>query len=493
MFFKRIRTRMVVHVIWIVTIVTIISCFITYKVHEHALKQHLQDDAEVASSIVENLIPIVMRHKDPAILHEIFPELTRLHHLKNVRIVAPNQRIVFSSEPAEVNELIQSPNFAEFAARPRETQVTQTQIENETTFQQWGKLRNTLFCQDCHGSVQEINGYAWVETSDRVSITAVASTIMVPFLIAIGVIIILSVVTASVFVRSVDRPIQSLKKMMDALKRGDFSSRITNVKQDELGTLAEGLNSMAEKLQESKTRLAEDHRQELDQAESLAKIGQMAAGVAHEIKNPISGIVFAANSILRDMDPKDNQYEIFEEIVAQANRVEQNLESMLMFAKYNRVERFPTDLNAIIERILVFIRQQPDMKLITISNMLAGNLPEVLVDPKQMEQVLLNLIINAVQAMPHGGELTVCSRHDVIDNTVMVSVGDTGVGIPKASRDKIFEPFFTTKQKGVGLGLALCREIISRHNGFLSLKSTENVGTTISFELPVGTLAALEV
>ncbi|MFQ5825390.1 MAG: PAS domain-containing sensor histidine kinase, partial [bacterium] len=309
--------------------------------------------------------------------------------------------------------------------------------------------------------------------------------------IALGVIVLLSLATVVLFIRSVDRPVQELRASMEAIERGDFSARIETSSRDELGQLALGMNAMADKLQKARNHLLEHHRQELLQAEALAKIGELAAGLAHEIKNPISGIVFAVNSILRETEPNDNRQEIFEEIVKQANRVEQNLESLLTFARQSRLERFPTDLNAIIERILLFIRQQPDMKLIKTDSMLDINLPEVLVDPKQIEQVLLNLIINAVQAMPQGGCLTVSTGYHMENKSVSISVKDTGVGISEESRDEVFQPFYTTKAKGVGLGLALCKEVVLRHNGKISFDSKVGLGTTFTIELPIGGLETL--
>ncbi|MFQ5865943.1 MAG: PAS domain-containing sensor histidine kinase, partial [bacterium] len=309
--------------------------------------------------------------------------------------------------------------------------------------------------------------------------------------IALGVIVLLSLATVVLFVRSVDRPVQKIKTTMDAIERGDFSARIKTSSRDELGQLALGMNAMADKLQKARNHLLEHHRQELLQVEALAKIGELAAGMAHEIKNPISGIVFAANSILRDTNLNDNRREIFEEILKQANRAEQNLESLLAFARQSRLERFPTDLNAIIERILLFIRQQSDMKLIKAESDLDKELPEVLVDPKQIEQVLLNLIINAVQAMPQGGHLTVSTRYHEANNRVCISVQDTGVGISREARDQVFQPFYTTKVKGVGLGLALCKEVVLRHRGTISFDSEVGTGTTFTIELPVGSLEAL--
>ena len=270
-----------------------------------------------------------------------------------------------------------------------------------------------------------------------------------------------------------------------AIERGDYSIRIKNSGRDELGQLAISLNTMAEKLQRTKVIFIENHRKELQLAETLAKFGEYAASMAHEIKNPISGILFAINSILRKMNKDDPQREIFEEIVHQANLVERNLEALLNFARQSRLEYLPTNLNEIIEGVLLFISQQPDTQQIKIQSNLDPNLPEIQADPQQIEQVILNLVINSIQAMPNGGEVTVRTKFYAEKERVTVSIKDTGEGIPKEMHEKIFQPFFTTKVKGTGLGLTLCQETIIRHNGRIKFESAVEIGTIFIIELPV--------
>ncbi|MFQ5754267.1 MAG: PAS domain-containing sensor histidine kinase, partial [bacterium] len=431
------------------------------------------------------------QHEGPAALNELLPEFSKLHHIKKIRIIHPDGRISFSSETQEKGKFLQQKNFADFISTPSEVLAYYIKEGKHTNYLKWRKLVNKTRCQKCHDASQKFNGFLSVETSDEISFRTLKSDYRVIGGIALGIILLLSLATVVLFIRSVERPVHELRSTMDAIERGDFSARTKNSRRDELGQLAIGMNAMAEKLQKARNHLTEHHRQELLQAEALAKIGELAAGMAHEIKNPISGIVFAANSILREMAPKDNRREIFQEIVKQANRAEQNLEALLTFARQSRLERFPTDLNAMIERILLFVRQQPDMKFIKIESNLDKNLPEILVDPKQIEQVLLNLVINAVQAMPKGGCLNVSTKTDTVHNIVFISVQDTGVGIAKESHDEIFQPFYTTKLKGVGLGLTLCKEMVARHNGTISFESKVGRGTTFTIELPIGRLEVL--
>ena len=212
--------------------------------------------------------------------------------------------------------------------------------------------------------------------------------------------------------------------------------------------------------------------------------------MAHEIKNPISGIVFAANSILRETAKDDSRREIFEEIVRQAHRVEQNLEALLTIARESRFERFPTNLKPMIERIILFVSQQ-DAKALNTDCLIDDNLPEILADSRQIEQVLMNLIINAIQAMSGKGKLTIKVNYITTEKKIKIQISDNGPGIPEELQNKVFEPFFTTKEKGVGLGLFLCKEVINRHKGVIYFETGQNCGTTFIIELPVGSITEL--
>jgi signal transduction histidine kinase len=491
MIFQRLRTRMIAHIIWIVTAVTCITFYFVEKLNQESLRDHLGDDAVGVAEIVENFLIKAMQQKGPAWIGQLLPELSRLHHIKRIRILLPSGRVASSSMIQEKGEIFRPGRFVDFVAGSTDVLTYHVSDGRSTTFFRWKKLKNETACQRCHGSSQILNGILLVETTDKLSPSVFKSDYLLLAGIALGVIVLLSAATIALFIRSVDRPIQGLKATMDALERGDFSSRTESYGHNELDQLALGMNAMAEKLQKAREHLVEHHRQELVQAEALAKIGQLSAGLAHEIKNPISGIVFAVNSILREKAPSDNRREILEEIVRQANRVEQILDALLTFGRQSRLERFPTDLNAMIERILLFIRQQPDMNLIKTESDLDSHLPEVLVDPKQMEQMLLNLVINAVQAMPEGGRLTVQTRYEASGMNVSVAVRDSGVGIPEKAREKIFLPFYTTKVRGVGLGLVLCKEVVTRHNGEIFFESEAGKGTAFIVRIPVGSLDSL--
>ncbi len=491
MVFRKLRTRMIAHIIWIVGTIVLISFTLVYRFHYLSIRDHLKSDAEQATEIVENMLMEMMRSKTPELMNSLLPKLAQLHHIKMIRIIRPDGEIAFSSSANELNKTFKLADFLSFIRSGQDSLFYNVLENNNTYFIKFRKIENKKNCHNCHDPAKAINGILFVKTSDELSFHTLQTEYILLGFIAIGLIVFLSLATYVLFVRSVDNPVQKLRKAMEAIERGDFSVRIDHPTKDELGQLAMGLNSMARKLEWAQKHLIEHHQQQMMQAEALAKMGEMAAGLAHEIKNPISGIVFALNSIIRDIPSDDKRREIFEEIIKQANRVEQNLEALLSFAKQTQFERKPTDINSIIQRILLFIRQQPDMESIEVISELHRELPDVLVDAKQIEQVLLNLIINAVQAMPDGGTLKIATEYVQTAEKVRITIQDSGIGIPEEIQDRVFQPFFTTKEKGTGLGLTLCREIILKHSGNLTFESIPGKGTTFIMELPIGSLQTL--
>jgi hypothetical protein len=244
---------------------------------------------------------------------------------------------------------------------------------------------------------------------------------------------------------------------------------------------------MVDRLETAKRELEQYHYEQMERADRLASVGEMAAGIAHEIKNPLAGIA-AAITILNDDFPEgDSRREIGNEVLEQVKRLDKTVNDLLYFGKPTDPEPVMVDLNVVVKKTLLFASQHRGGKRIEKVIALSDALPLVKVDPKQIQQIFLNLILNAVQAMPEGGTLTIRSQVKEAggSRSVTVTFADTGVGIPKQLQAKIFTPFFTTKAQGTGLGLAICHKLVAQHGGRLSVESEEGKGTMFTVELPV--------
>jgi signal transduction histidine kinase len=222
----------------------------------------------------------------------------------------------------------------------------------------------------------------------------------------------------------------------------------------------------------------------LVQSEKLAGVGKLAAGVAHEINNPLTCVLTNTSLILSDLPPDDPRREDLQTVVDETLRCRRIVKGLLDFARQTKPQKQKLDINKVAEDVITLVRNQASFQNITIRADLNSSIPKVLADADQMRQVVLNIILNAADAMPQGGEIRVSSLLNPITSQVMLRISDTGPGIPVEIQDKLFEPFFTTKTTGTGLGLAIAYGIMERHRGALSIESSLGQGTTIVVILP---------
>jgi two-component system, NtrC family, sensor histidine kinase HydH len=235
-----------------------------------------------------------------------------------------------------------------------------------------------------------------------------------------------------------------------------------------------------------------EHTQEkLVQSEKMAALGQLAATLSHELRNPLAGLKGAAQLLHRKTDITDSRSQYIRLILGEVDRLKRIAEDLIHFARPREFQYATTDVNQVIEDALLLSSQDIRSKGIIVHNRLS-KLPRISVDSDKIKQVIFNIILNALDAMPEGGELFISSgvlRCEVEDrNTAVFQFRDTGDGIPKEVIDRVFEPFYTTKPTGVGLGLAVCRTIVEEHGGRVDIctgDGTPNSGTMVSIELPI--------
>jgi two-component system NtrC family sensor kinase len=226
----------------------------------------------------------------------------------------------------------------------------------------------------------------------------------------------------------------------------------------------------------------------LFQSAKLSAIGEFAAGIAHEIRNPLTTIIGDAQLLMADMKPDQPEYESLKAIERSGRRASEVIGNLLSFSRQEEYELTPIDINGTIDSALSLIAYQIERSNITIVKDLATGLPLVPASTHHLEEAWINLLINARDAIPgkQRGEIRITSRLDGSGKAVQVLISDTGVGIPKENLDRVFQPFFTTKDvsKGTGLGLYITYKVIDRHNGFIQLDSEEGKGTTVNVTLP---------
>ncbi|MBI4654627.1 MAG: HAMP domain-containing protein [Nitrospirae bacterium] len=284
-----------------------------------------------------------------------------------------------------------------------------------------------------------------------------------------------------IFIRSFTKPLDILLEATRRLKSGDLDYRVGRLK-DEFGEVAKSFNEMADSLKEQMLNM--------QRTEQLRVCGEAATGLAHEIKNPLAGIKVSMEVLAEDPIISEENREVLLKAIKEVRRIELLLKELLNFARPPKPNLTPTNINNIIDVSLAFSINIPllstnNSKAVKVLKDFDNNLPMIMADQMQLQQIFLNLLLNAVEAMPNGGTLSIKTFHDLAKNSIQVDITDTGKGIRKEIMDKIFQPFFTTKPKGTGMGLAVTKRIVEEHGGNISVRSTQNEGTTFRIAFPV--------
>jgi two-component system NtrC family sensor kinase len=306
--------------------------------------------------------------------------------------------------------------------------------------------------------------------------------------LAITLIAVLAAIAVSyVFSRRLATPVRALVVASRRVAAGDLEAKVPVTSDDEIGELASSFNSMAAALKTRDDQLKEFTRRKVMESERLAVVGQLAADVAHELNNPLQGIVTYSHLLLEKMPPEDTRRASVEKIANQANRCTTIIRGLLDFSRPKKPHKKLADLPATIDECLALVEDRVLFHNIEVVRDYEPDLPPTVMDPAQMQQVFMNLIINAAEAMDGVGRLTVTTRLDPRRRVLQASFRDTGHGISEANMARIFDPFFTTKEvgHGTGLGLAISFGIVKEHGGTITVESEEGAGTTFTIELPV--------
>lgn len=281
------------------------------------------------------------------------------------------------------------------------------------------------------------------------------------------------------------RPLRKITEAAVEVTQGNYGARVDVISNDEIGVLAESFNTMSQKLERDILDLKK-MGERLLQTEKLAMAGVLTAGVAHELNNPLASI----SSLVQIMMERERTPETLEKlkiIFAQINRISNILRDMMEFARPKAPQRVLTGINQIIQNSLRLVRFDKRFQAIRVETDLDPKAPALLLDPAQLEQVFLNLYLNARDAMADGGRLSISSRLDTASQSVIVEVQDSGEGIRADQLHHIFDPFFTTKAPGAGtgLGLSVCHSIIHTHGGQITAESRAGRGTCVRLSFPL--------
>ncbi len=436
-------------------------------------------------------------------VYRIINTISHQSGIEKVRIFNKEGRIITSSDPGDVGKMVDKNAEACYACHTAGRTLEKLPISETTrifgtpvqgrTLGIINPIYNEPSCwqSECHAHPpdQKVLGVLDITMSlAEVDRSRRASQKRVPIFAAIAIAALSLVIYLLVDV-IVLRPINQIAVATRHVAGGDLDYTVTLKKRDEIGDLGNSFNAMTRQLSEA--------QRQLHQQDKLASVGRLAAGVAHEINNPLTGVLTYSSYLLKRAGDRPEIKEDLEVIVRETKRCREIVKGLLDFARQSAPEKRPRDINDIVVKATRILQNQFSLNHVELLQELQPQLPLVSADSSQMQQVLVNLFMNASDAMGEkGGRITVSTSRmnekyvrdglPVTKEYVQIEVGDTGCGIPPENLTKIFEPFFTTKgQKGNGLGLAMVWGIIEKHDGHISARSEVGKGTTFTILLPV--------
>jgi two-component system NtrC family sensor kinase len=287
-------------------------------------------------------------------------------------------------------------------------------------------------------------------------------------------------------------PVHRLIKASQQVSEGNLTPEIGPISKDEIGVLQNTFKDMVVSLEERDKRRRAESENRLLQSEKQASVGRLAAGVAHEINNPLTGVLTFTRILQRSQSIGDKDRDHLQKIAESTVRVRDIVKGLLDFSRQTELDREPTDVNRLVRSVISAMENQALIKGVTLEFNPGEDLPMITVDRNQFQSVVINLIINALDATEQGGTISAStgisvSASDTGQKAVEISIADTGCGIAPENLDKLFEPFFTTKEvgKGTGLGLAVTYGIVQRHGGTIRVQSELGHGSTFTVWIPV--------
>lgn len=494
-------------------------------------RQHLEaatlTSAERVSDVIRRSASYYMLRDDRKGLYHMIQTMADEPGMVKVRIFDQEGRISYSTDSAEVGQIVDKRGEACYGCHAQSQAPTLARLSGPDRFRIYKNgggtrvlgiitpIENQAACSNaaCHAhpASQRVLGVLDANLSLAKADTQLAETNLRILIYTVAAMLLIAALSWLFIMRLIDRPIKMLIRGTEWLSHGDLGHQIDVQSQDEVGDLARSFNNMSLQLRDANRQLVawnrtledrvEEKTSELKKAhehmllvEKMASVGKMAAIVAHEINNPLAGILTYAK-LLRKWVERDEMKgdklkeagECLDLIGGESRRCGDIVKNLLTFSRTAPMNVESTDLNLVVDRAVRLVHHQLELSGIELQLYADDDLPRVQCDAAQIEQVLLALIMNAIDAMPRGGNLWLRTRGNAAQDAVEIEVRDDGTGISPEILPHIFEPFQTTKEQGhgVGLGLAVSCSIMERHGGRIAVQSQVGKGTTFTVVLPL--------
>ncbi len=510
----------------VVLLVTIsLFAFFNVSTLKEIFLQDAKGDIETVSEIILHTTHFQMLEDNRTRVYQMMEEVCLHDKIDRIRLISTVGHVHFSTCEEEIGKAMEEVNTPCPECNSDVFLVEKHPLENgrrifyndqgEEILSVTTEILNKPSCSAaaCHEHPADVKVLGYLEVQGSLAKIGVQASTYRNSIAAFGVtILVLVIICLSWMTQSmVVNPVHDLLLHARKVSNMELDSQLLLKSDDELGELAEAFNDMTVKLNKARNEYREltetleakvlerteeiaKVNDQLVRSEKLASLGELVAGIAHEINNPLTGILMFANMFADDKRLDENQREDAQTIVHETKRCADIVKRLLDFSRTSIPDKRLKSLSQIMESTLALVSHHATVNDVEIVCHYGVNLPDIDVDPTQMEQVFINLLVNACHAMPTGGRLTITIHADSKRDRLITTIEDTGHGISEENLGRIFDPFFTTKNQeldgvaGTGLGLSVSYGIIENHGGQISVQSVIGHGTVFTIELPITSL-----
>ncbi len=481
----KLKGKIILHVAVIGGLTGLIVTFLYFSVQKNVIYTMSQQKAELLSSMIENSIFSSMRAGKTEEVQTVLTNIASTTDIIKIRILTPQGEVLRSSAAAENGTSVDpgtKDNLIHFLSA--ENQTSTYFIKQQSRIQEFRSIDNRKECFGCHDAKIKYNGILDVSIDYASAASVLKKSQIQGIIIGLFAMGTLAFIIIRLFERLINRPISKLKNKMKKVQEGNLDISFSSYKSDEIGSLAISFQEMVKKLKEANHKVEELYNRQMVKAGHLASIGELAAGLAHEIKNPVAGMKGALEIFIQRTEESDPKKEILIEMLFQIEKINKVIQDLLVYAKPKEMIMSLVNPNECIHNAVKLAKSHMNSKDIRFHLRPLDNEKLAFMDADKIQEVLLNLILNSISSIDKKGEISI-ELQEKNKTELEIIFSDNGQGIKKEQILQVFQPFFTTKKRGTGLGLSICKNIIKAHNGSIEVISTENVGTTFYIRLPV--------
>ena len=480
------RAKVVLHIVVLGVLSAVILTVLYLSTKRNVIFSLSREKAELVGSLMKDTVFLVKKCANvedaEAKIHEMVTATSDITHL---RILTTDGRIFASIRPDEQGNMMPPDDLRRI--REMLSRSTPSHIE----FSKSGDILRSLIlvenrpeCYSCHAPAAKINGLLEVTFDYRETAALLRRSQWKGILLALVALAVLTVIVLRLFDRLINRPISRLQDRMKRVQDGDLDVRLESRNDDEIGRLTQSFNLMVAKLKDANRKIEELYNQRIEKAEHLAAFGELAAGLAHEVKNPLSGMKGALEIIGMTTPDADPNKEIYQEILVQIDKIINVIQDFLAYARPKPPQFNPAPPSLFVENAIRLAKTQLGGKDIGIHFQPIRDDIRICLDADRMQEVVLNLLLNSIAAIEKAGNILIVEKVEPGQSCILV-VADDGAGMKESQIAQIFNPFFSTKKEGTGLGLSISKKTIDAHGGTIAVESREGKGTTFTIRLPL--------